>query len=168
MWNPDLCEELALTDEKLQWNEQPIETDHTMVFDPNFTLSHMEKGFRIFAFEESLNGISARKISGPSPGLMTVILHAQVLRPEEFDQSVNVMVTTETEDARESEILSLTFDNPEIPLSFTSALSGDFLLQAQVKDREKFENNMLDAKFHLLKAVFAMLNERVADSLPVD
>jgi hypothetical protein len=36
---------------------------------------------------------------------MTVFLHAQVLRPGEFDQSVNVMVTIEIEDARESEIL---------------------------------------------------------------
>jgi hypothetical protein len=166
--NPDLCEDLALTDEELQWNKELIETDHTMDFDPNFTPSHREKGFRIFAFEKSLNEILARrlKISGPSPGLMTVFLdaHVQVLRPGEFDQSVNVMVTTETEDDRKSEILSLTLDNPEIPSSFTSVFLGgllivlqktqinvpllicccsEFLLRALVKDREKFKNNML-------------------------
>jgi hypothetical protein len=40
-----------------------------MVFDPDFRLSNIERGFRIFAFEESLNEIPVRrnKIPGPDP-----------------------------------------------------------------------------------------------------
>ncbi|KAJ7347198.1 hypothetical protein DFH08DRAFT_808957 [Mycena albidolilacea] len=134
-----------------------------MDFDPNFTLSHMKKGFRIFAFEESLSGIPVRrlKISGPSPGLMTVFLDAQVLHPGEFDRSVNVIVTTETEDDCQRGLL-IVLQKTQMNVPLLICCSSEFLLQALVKDREKFENNMLDAKFCLLKAVFAMLNERVA------
>jgi hypothetical protein len=46
--NPDLCEELSLTDEELEQNKMPIETDQVMTFNPNFRLSEMESGFRIF------------------------------------------------------------------------------------------------------------------------
>jgi hypothetical protein len=65
-WNPtmpnlDLCDEFALTEEELQWNEQPIETDKIMVFDPNFSLHNIGSGFRIFAIEESLNTIAAKR-----------------------------------------------------------------------------------------------------------
>ncbi|KAJ7133118.1 hypothetical protein C8R44DRAFT_611585, partial [Mycena epipterygia] len=75
-WNPtvpnlDLCEELALTDEEREYNKQPIETDRVIVFDPNYTLNNIETGFRIFASEESLIEIPARryKIHGPEPVL---------------------------------------------------------------------------------------------------
>jgi hypothetical protein len=49
-WNPtmpnlDLCQELALTDDEMRWNSQPIETNQIMVFDPNFALSDMGSGF---------------------------------------------------------------------------------------------------------------------------
>jgi hypothetical protein len=41
-------------------------------------------------------------------------------------------------------------------------LISDFLSRALVKERQKFENDLLDPKFRLLRAVFAALNERVA------
>jgi hypothetical protein len=87
-WNPtvsnhDLCDKLALTDEELQYNEQPIQTDEIMVFDPNYTLTNISSGFRIFAAKESLSAIPARRydIIGPDPKIMTVFLHAQIIRP---------------------------------------------------------------------------------------
>lgn len=48
-WNPtmenlDLSEELMLTDQELQLNEQALDTDQVMVFDPNFTLTNMNRG----------------------------------------------------------------------------------------------------------------------------
>jgi hypothetical protein len=91
-----------------------------------------------------------------------------------------VTVKTETDFNVESETLSLTFDRPEIPLIFSSALLGGllvvlqntqknvpllvcsssgFLSQALVKDRSRFEHDFLDPKFHLLRAVLATLNE---------
>ncbi|KAJ7248085.1 hypothetical protein C8J57DRAFT_996605, partial [Mycena rebaudengoi] len=46
--NPDLCNELALTNEEIEGNKCSRETDHIITFDPNFTLSNMGSGFRIF------------------------------------------------------------------------------------------------------------------------
>jgi hypothetical protein len=101
-WNPtapnlDFCEELALTDKELECNKKPIETDARMFFDPNFSVSTLENGFRIFAFEDSLNKILARryKLTGPDPSLMTVFLYAYIVRPGEFDPTVKVMIKTE-------------------------------------------------------------------------
>jgi hypothetical protein len=69
-WNPtmpnfDLCKELALTAEEREQNEKPIECDQVMVFDPNFALLNIPAGFRIFAFEDSLNEIPARRHKMP-------------------------------------------------------------------------------------------------------
>jgi hypothetical protein len=185
MPNLDLCQELAPTEEELQWNNQTIETDKMMVFDPNFTLAEMGSGFRIFAFEDSLSTIPARryKLPGPVANLMTVFLDARVLKPGEFDPRLKVMIKTETNLVQKSEILCLTFDRPDIPVTFSSALLGgllwilqntqknvpllvcsssEFLLRVLVKERQKFENNILDPRFLLLRAVFAKVNERVA------
>jgi hypothetical protein len=40
--------------------------------------------------------------------------------------------------------------------------SSDFLLRVLVKERNKYENDLLDPNFRLLKATIALLNERVA------
>ncbi len=66
-----------------KYNEQPIQTDEIMVFDPNYTLTNISSGFRIFAAEEPLSAIPARRydIIGPDPKIMTVFLHAQIVRP---------------------------------------------------------------------------------------
>jgi hypothetical protein len=50
-----LCYEIVKSDEGLEWNAKPIETDQVMVFDPDFTLCNIESGFRIFAFEEVMS-----------------------------------------------------------------------------------------------------------------
>ncbi|KAJ7825628.1 hypothetical protein B0H14DRAFT_2232639, partial [Mycena olivaceomarginata] len=52
-WNPeapslDLCDELCLTEQEREWNKKSIQTDQTMAFDPDFTLSNMDAAFRIF------------------------------------------------------------------------------------------------------------------------
>jgi hypothetical protein len=152
-----------------------------MVFDPNYTLTNISSGFPIFATEESLNAIPARyDIIGPDPKIMTVFLHAQIVRPGQYDSYIRVTVKTETDFNVESETLFLTFDRPEMPLIFSSALLGgllvvlqntqknvpllvcsssDFLSRVLVKDRPRFENDFLD---HLLRAVLAALNQRVA------
>ncbi len=114
---------------------------------------------------------------------MAVFINARVFKPDEFDSGLNVIVKTETDLTQRSENLWLTFDRPEIPLTFSSALLGgqlfilqntqsnvpllvctssEYLLQVIIKERQKYENNILDPKFRLLRAVFAMLNERVA------
>ncbi|KAJ7096187.1 hypothetical protein C8R44DRAFT_749032 [Mycena epipterygia] len=184
MGNPDLSEELALTAEELECNDKVLEDDQVTEFDQNFTLSNMSDGFRIFAFEESLNKIPARrfKIPGPRPTIMTVFLHAHILHAGQFEPSLEVMIKTVMDNSQENKTLSLTFDRPEILLNFSSALLGgllfvlqntqrnvpllicsssEFLAGTLVKERENFENDLLDPKFRLLNAVFAGLNERV-------
>ncbi|KAJ7822344.1 hypothetical protein B0H14DRAFT_2370795 [Mycena olivaceomarginata] len=73
--NPDLSEDLELTDEEREGNNLPIEADRIFVFDPTLTLSEMAKGYRIFAVEESLNEVPARryKIPGQKPNLTNSI-----------------------------------------------------------------------------------------------
>ena len=68
-----------------------------MTFDPNFTLSNIANGFRIFAFEESLNEIPAQRsrIPGQDLALMTVFLHARVFNPNEFNPKIEVMITAD-------------------------------------------------------------------------
>jgi hypothetical protein len=189
-WNPttddsDLRDELALTPDEMEGNEMPLEADRIFVFDPNLTLTNMNDGFRIFAFEESLNEIPVRrtKIPGPQPTLVTVFLHARILHAGEFEPLIEVVIRTVTATTDDTEALAITFDRTEIPKTFSSALLGglifilqnternvpllicfssDFLIRALVKERKKFENDLLDPKFTLLKAVFARLNERVA------
>lgn len=189
-WNPtmpdrDWCDVLAFTDEELESNKHLIETDQLMFFDPNFALCDIESGFRIFDFEYSLKEIPARrhKLPGRDPGLMAIFLHAKIKHSSDFKPIVKVMIKTESEDFHDSETLSLTFDRPEIPRTFPSALLGglliilqntqknipllicsssDFLPRALVKERQTFENKILNPAFHLLKAVIARLNERVA------
>jgi hypothetical protein len=53
--------QLTLTNEELEANELAIQTDQAMVFNPDFTLTYFETGFRIFGSEESLNEISAKR-----------------------------------------------------------------------------------------------------------
>jgi hypothetical protein len=91
-WNPtapnlDLSDNLALSEEELEWNQKSMETDHIMVFDPKSTLTSMAGGFRIFAFEESLDEISTKryKLPGQQPILTAVFLHACIRRPGEFE-----------------------------------------------------------------------------------
>jgi hypothetical protein len=47
-----------------------------------------------------------------------------------------------------------------MPLLICSA--SYFLARTLIKERVKFENDMLEPNFRLLKSVLAMLNERVA------
>jgi hypothetical protein len=189
-WNPtinntDLEDELALTADEVELNSRPLQLETITTFDPNFSLAKMNDGFRIFAFEESMNEIPTRrtKLPGPPPTLLTVFLHAHILKPGEFKPLIKVTITSVTENSENTEILSMTFDQAEIPMNFSSALLGgllhvlytttkntpllicsssDFLARVLVKEKKKFENNFLDPKFKLLKAVIASLNERVA------
>ncbi|KAJ7120370.1 hypothetical protein C8R44DRAFT_737187 [Mycena epipterygia] len=153
--NDDLCEELALKDEEVQQNEKALQTDQVLVFDPNYSLLNMSNGFRIFAFEDSLKGIPARryKFPGPQPPLMTVYLHVNILHPGEFEPSVDLMIKTFTNGRQENKTPK------NVPLLVCS--SSHILAQTLVKERAKYENDFLDPKFRLLKAVLALLNERV-------
>jgi hypothetical protein len=130
MENLDLSEELMLTNQKLQLNGQALET---MVFDPNFTLTDMNRGFRIFAVEESLDTIPARRyrLGGQAQSLMTVFLHAQILHPGEFDPRTRVMIKIETELFEKSAIWNRTFDRQDMPHSFSAALLGSLLVVLQ-------------------------------------
>jgi hypothetical protein len=179
-WNPtiangDLCEDLALTNAELEANEMAIQTDQAMVFNPDFTLAKIETGFRIFASEESLNEISAkRRIHGEAPRTITYFLHPQISHAGEFEPEIKLSFTRVIDSVQDSMALSMTFDRADIPMTFSSALLGalllilqntqqdvpllicassDFLLRALVKDRKKYENDLLDPNFRLLKAV---------------
>ena len=105
----DLNQELSLTNDELDWNTKPLETDQITVFDPNFTLSNMTEGFRIFAFEDSLHEIPSRrsKLPGIQPTLMTVFLHAHVHRPGEFDPLLEVMIKTVADSTEENTELTI-------------------------------------------------------------
>ena len=115
--------------------------------------------------------------------MTSVFLHACIQHLGEFNANIELLIKKEMNGQQNSIILPLTFDRVEIPPTFPSALLGgllivlqnternvpllissssDFLLRALVKERLKFENDMLDPRFRLLKAVFAALNERVA------
>jgi hypothetical protein len=82
-----------------------------------------------FAFEESLTEILTKryKIPGQIPSMTTVFLHARILRQGQFEPSIEIMIKILTDAGQESEVLSLTFDKPEIPLTFSSALLGGLL-----------------------------------------
>jgi hypothetical protein len=185
MPNVDLTDKLALINNEHDLNNKKIETDEVMIFDPNFTLTNMAEGFRIFASEDSLTGVSARKskLNEPDPPLLTIFLHASIENPGEFEPTIRLTIKAVTNTKENSEILSLSFDKPEIPVTFQSALLGgllfvlqntkrnvpmlvcsssEFLLQILITQRQKWEANILDPKFHLIRAVFAALNERVA------
>jgi hypothetical protein len=159
-----------------------VEYDELMTFDPNFELAKMTNGFRIFAFEEALNEIPARRyqILEESPNIMTVFLYAHIIHPGQIDTAIQIWIMRESNGTQESESLSVTFDHPDVPL--TALLGGllnilqktpknvpllicsssDFLSRALVKQRGVFENNLLDPNFRLLRAVIAELNEGVA------
>jgi hypothetical protein len=79
----DLTDELALTNNEHELNNKTMETDEVMIFDPNFTLTNVAEGFRIFASEDTLIGVSARrsKLNDPDPPLMTIFLHASIENP---------------------------------------------------------------------------------------
>jgi hypothetical protein len=138
-WNPtsrnlNLSDELALTDEEQQGNNSPIQPDIAMTFDPNIVLSNLENGFRIFATEDSPNEISTTRYKTPlkeEPDLKTIFLHARILHPGEFEPTIEVVMSTETDGAPPRLVLSLTFDVSGIPLTFASALLGGviFILQ---------------------------------------
>jgi hypothetical protein len=167
--NPDLCEQLALTADEQESNRLPITIDQPMIFDPNFTLSNIE-GFRIFAFEELFHSIPVRRVQipGDAPSLLTVYLHAFVLHPGEFEPIAKLSVRKTSNIMQKSETLPLTFDRPEIPITFTSAFLGglllilqdtpknmsllicsssDFVTRTLIIERVKFESDMLEPNF---------------------
>ncbi|KAJ7210291.1 hypothetical protein C8J57DRAFT_998982, partial [Mycena rebaudengoi] len=87
-WNltvpsPDLCDELELTAMEREENTCPSESDRITTFNPDFTLSNMRSGFRIFAFGESLNDVAARRYKVPEqvPDQIKIFIHARILHP---------------------------------------------------------------------------------------
>jgi hypothetical protein len=134
MPNVDLTDELALANNEHDLNNKTIETDEVMIFNPNFTLTNMAEGFRIFASEDSLIGVSARrsKLNEPDPPLMTIFLRASSIEnPGEFEPNIRLTIKAVTTTREDSEILSLSFDKPEIPVTFQSALLGGLLFVLQ-------------------------------------
>jgi hypothetical protein len=129
----DLTDELALTNNEQDLNNKTIENDEVMIFDPNFNLTNMAEGFRIFASENSLIGVSARrsKLNEPDPPLMTIFLHASIENPGEFEPTSRLTIKAVTNAREDSEILTLSFDKPEIPVTFQSALLGGLLFVLQ-------------------------------------
>jgi hypothetical protein len=117
------------------------------------------------------------------PPLLTVFIHVLILRVTEFDPVIKVFLKSITDTTEHADALSITFDRPEIPKNSLSAMlaglmfildnidrnvpllictSSDFLASALVKERRKFEYDILDAKFRLITAVIAKLKEQVA------
>ena len=185
-WNPTVdnpCDNWSLTPEEMELNSQPIRTGEVMTFDPDFTLNNIGQGFRIFAFDDSLNEVPARRtvIPGDEPPLLTLFLHAHIQHAGEFNAEIHLTVKSVTIDHREDcTLLIMTFDKPNIPRSLPSALLGgllytlqhcprnqplivctssDLLLRMLVKDRDQFEMDMLNPCFQLFQAVLAALNE---------
>jgi hypothetical protein len=117
-----------LTVEEVESNSKPIGPDQSIAFDPNYTLSNIHDGFRIFSAEGSLKDIPGRrfKFRGPVPETRTVFLHAQVQRSGEFNPVLKATIKIEN-NARLDRILSATFDRPEIPRTFNSALLSGLL-----------------------------------------
>jgi hypothetical protein len=138
MENLDLNQELALTNDEPKWNTKPLEAEQIMIFDPNFALSNMTEGFRIFAFEDALHEIPSRrsKLPGLQPTTMTVFLHARVHRSGEFEPLLEVMIKTVTDTTEANKKLSMTFDQPEITLTFSSTLLGGLLFILQTSQRD--------------------------------
>jgi hypothetical protein len=127
MENLDLNQELALTNDEPKWNTKPLEAEQIMIFNPNFALSNMTEGFRIFAFEDALHEIPSRrsKLPGLQPTTTTVFLYARVHRSGEFEPLLEVMIKTVTDTTEATKKLSMTFDQPEITLTFSSTLLGE-------------------------------------------
>jgi hypothetical protein len=101
-WNPtmqnlDLCEDLSLTDEEREGNKLPVETGQIMVYDPDYSLRDIANGFRVFAFEDSLTELPARryKILDDEPSLMSIFIHASVRHAAKFNPIIQAMIQTE-------------------------------------------------------------------------
>jgi hypothetical protein len=60
--------------------------------------------------------------------------------------------------------LLLILQNTQQDVPLLICASSDLLLRVLVKDRKKYENDLLDPNFRFLKAVVAMLNERVGQT----
>ncbi|KAK6969574.1 hypothetical protein R3P38DRAFT_2814143 [Favolaschia claudopus] len=76
-WNPNIdnCDVLEL-------NASPTEIDTVKSFDPNFRLTDISGGFRIFAFQEAMKDIPARRlISAIAPEPVTIYLHPVISNP---------------------------------------------------------------------------------------
>lgn len=115
--------------------------------------------------------------------MITFFLHAQILHPGHYKPEIRLRCTRASKTSQESMTLSMTFDRPNIPLTYTSGLLGglililqnapkntpllictsaDYLLRMLVTEREKYENDLLNPLFPLIKSTIALLNERVA------
>ncbi|KAJ7271786.1 hypothetical protein C8J57DRAFT_1064925, partial [Mycena rebaudengoi] len=121
-WNPtvpspDLCDELELTAMEREENTCPRESDRIITFNPDFTLSNMRSGFRIFAFEESLNDVAARryKVPGQVSDQIKIFIHARILHPGEYNPIIQVSIKMHDD----TQLMSLSFDRPEILSTFS-------------------------------------------------
>jgi hypothetical protein len=89
-----------------------IDADRVMTFDVNFTSENIGGGFRIFAVEESLNEIPARRyrIPGEVPSIITYFLHPTIFHAGEFKPRIELNIMRVSNIAQEGMTLSLTFD----------------------------------------------------------
>ncbi|KAJ6506347.1 hypothetical protein C8R47DRAFT_1192275 [Mycena vitilis] len=188
-WNPllgnqDLDEELALTDAEITANEGGGE-EEPVTFDPSLRLTDMSHGFRIFASEDHpKTTCTKRRRSQQVDGLqhMDVYLHAKILRAGEANsEMVALILKRDALGIETKEALRLTFSTLEVHASFNTCLLGGllhvlletpnnvplniyspstFLGKTLVTERQKSENNMLNANFQLIKCTIAAMQER--------
>lgn len=105
-WNPltagnDLCEHLILSEMEKNRNERGREDqDVQMTFDPDFRVTDLSHGFRIFVFEDHTTQIPAKRYSllDPTSTTVDVYLHAKVNNPGQMSAEMQAMLLVQSRD----------------------------------------------------------------------
>lgn len=181
----DLCEHLMLSGAEKDRNIRGREDQDVQVtFDPDFRVTDISHGFRIFAFDDHITQFAAKCNNLPDPNYTTVdvYLHAKVNNPGQMSVEMQVMQLVQSKDnvmLRDTFLLS--FPEQRMYASFNTTMLGgmlhivcklpknipltvhtssSFLGKVLVTNRVGMENNPLLPNYHLITCVISALQER--------
>ncbi|KAK6987842.1 hypothetical protein R3P38DRAFT_3230011 [Favolaschia claudopus] len=157
-----------------------------LIFDPFYRLTDVSHGFRIFASEDYLRTLPAKRYNTeplplPPQDHWLIYLNALVKDSGQSNAEIYTRIAVENSVKIDSLCIKPTFIDYDPPPSFHTALlagllyalqdtpksvpitilsSTNFLGSAFVTKRTVMENNPLHPNFRLIKCIIAYLNER--------
>ncbi|KAJ7881455.1 hypothetical protein B0H13DRAFT_1891329 [Mycena leptocephala] len=189
--NNDLCDNLKLSEIEESSNSHGREDeDALLTFDPDFRLSHLSCGFRIFALEDHTTELPTKRYNMPNPNsiALDVYLHAKIFHPREEHAQMHAMLLVQAKptanahsEVKMRESLIVSFPDTKVDPSFNTALlaglfhalrelpqdttltvhcCSNLLGKVLVTDRTNYENNLLGPHYQLIKCVVSALQER--------
>ncbi|KAK7046865.1 hypothetical protein R3P38DRAFT_3346454 [Favolaschia claudopus] len=189
-WNPEVenldhCDTLALTEEE-QLANKGVGDDKTLTFDPDYRLTDMSHGFRIFASDDYLQQTAAKRYGSllTNGDELEAQIHARVSKPGQANSEMTALIhLRQPNQVDQTLALRLSFTEWDLYPSFNTALLGgllhiisstplntplkvfttsDFLGKTFVKNRCDIEKHPLEPNFRLVQTVISRLNERTA------